>query len=155
VLDRDGKFRITIPERIEVSAQVGWKRTGDRPATASADGGATREPLAPLRDDWSRPGSAPADPSASGCRRGRHATVRLFARRMRASAGIRSRSSLVRRRRHIGIRACLAGHRVAFRTATEWVALLADAQRHGRLDDELTRLQRIPLLIVDDRRPRR
>ena len=34
----------------------------------------------------------------------------------------------------LGIRACLAGHRVAFRTATEWVALLADAQRQGRLD---------------------
>ena len=50
----------------------------------------------------------------------------------------------------IGIRACLAGHRVAFRTATEWVALLADAQRHGRLDTELDRLQRIPLLIVDE-----
>jgi DNA replication protein DnaC len=50
----------------------------------------------------------------------------------------------------LGIRACLAGHRVAFRTATEWVATLADAQRHGRLDDELTRLQRIPLLIVDE-----
>jgi DNA replication protein DnaC len=50
----------------------------------------------------------------------------------------------------IGIRACLAGHRVAFRTATEWVALLANAQRHGHLDDELTRLQRIPLLIVDE-----
>jgi len=27
---------------------------------------------------------------------------------------------------------------------------LADAQRGGRLDDELTRLQRIPLLIVDE-----
>ena len=50
----------------------------------------------------------------------------------------------------MGIRACLAGHRVAFRTATEWVALLADAQRQGRLDDELDRLQRIPLLIVDE-----
>jgi DNA replication protein DnaC len=50
----------------------------------------------------------------------------------------------------LGIRACLAGHRVAFRTATEWVALLADAQRHGRLDDELARLQRIALLIVDE-----
>jgi DNA replication protein DnaC len=50
----------------------------------------------------------------------------------------------------IGIRACLAGHRVAFRTATEWVALLADAQRQGRLDTELDRLQRIPLLIVDE-----
>src|ERR1700710_2380441 len=50
----------------------------------------------------------------------------------------------------LGIRACLAGHRVAFKTATEWVALLTDAQRQGRLDDELTRLQRIPLLICDE-----
>jgi DNA replication protein DnaC len=50
----------------------------------------------------------------------------------------------------MGIRACLAGHRVAFRTATEWVALLADAQRHGRLDNELDRLQRVPLLIIDE-----
>jgi DNA replication protein DnaC len=50
----------------------------------------------------------------------------------------------------IGIRACLAGHRVAFRTATEWVALLTDAQRQGRLDTELDRLQRIPLMIVDE-----
>jgi DNA replication protein DnaC len=39
---------------------------------------------------------------------------------------------------------------VLFKTATEWVALLADAQRHGRLDAELERLQRIPLLIVDE-----
>src|SRR2546426_12047655 len=50
----------------------------------------------------------------------------------------------------LGIRACLAGQRVIFRTATEWVALLADAQRQGRLDRELDRLQRIPLLIVDE-----
>jgi DNA replication protein DnaC len=50
----------------------------------------------------------------------------------------------------LGIRACLAGHRVAFRTATEWVAHLADAQRHGRLDQELDKLQRLPLLIVDE-----
>jgi DNA replication protein DnaC len=50
----------------------------------------------------------------------------------------------------LGIRACLAGQRVAFRTATEWVALLADTQRQGRLDDELARLQRIALLIVDE-----
>jgi DNA replication protein DnaC len=50
----------------------------------------------------------------------------------------------------IGIRACLAGHRVAFKTATEWVALLADAQRQGRLDAELDRLQRIALLVVDE-----
>jgi hypothetical protein len=38
---------------------------------------------------------------------------------------------------------------VLFRTATEWVALLADAQRHGHLDAELDKLQRVPLLIVD------
>ncbi len=50
----------------------------------------------------------------------------------------------------LGIRACLAGHRVQFRTATEWVALLADAQRQGRLDAELDRLARIPLLIIDE-----
>src|SRR4249919_813752 len=50
----------------------------------------------------------------------------------------------------LGIRACLAGHRVAFRTATEWVAMLADAQRQGRLDAELDKLQRISLLIVDE-----
>jgi DNA replication protein DnaC len=50
----------------------------------------------------------------------------------------------------IGIRACLAGHRVAFATATEWVARLGDAQRAGRLEDELQRLGRIPLLVVDE-----
>jgi DNA replication protein DnaC len=50
----------------------------------------------------------------------------------------------------LAIRACLAGHRVAFRTATEWVALIADAQRQGRLDTELDKLQRVPLLIVDE-----
>jgi DNA replication protein DnaC len=50
----------------------------------------------------------------------------------------------------LGIRACLAGHRVAFRTATEWVALSADAQRQGQLNAELDRLQRIPLLVVDE-----
>ncbi len=27
---------------------------------------------------------------------------------------------------------------------------MADAQHHGRLDDELARLQRVPLLIVDE-----
>jgi DNA replication protein DnaC len=50
----------------------------------------------------------------------------------------------------IGVRACLAGQRVLFKTATEWVALLAEAQRLGRLDSELDRLQRIPLLVVDE-----
>ena len=50
----------------------------------------------------------------------------------------------------LGIRACLAGHRVAFATATEWVTRLLDAQRLGRLSDELRRLGRVPLVIVDE-----
>jgi len=50
----------------------------------------------------------------------------------------------------LGIRACLAGQRVLFRTATEWVAMLADAQRQGKLDEELARLERIPLLVCDE-----
>jgi DNA replication protein DnaC len=50
----------------------------------------------------------------------------------------------------LGIRACLAGQRVAFATATEWVARLGDAQRQGRLDDELRRLLWTPLLAVDE-----
>jgi DNA replication protein DnaC len=50
----------------------------------------------------------------------------------------------------LGIRACLAGQRVLFHTATEWVALLGDAQRQGKLDQELDRLGRIPLLICDE-----
>jgi DNA replication protein DnaC len=49
----------------------------------------------------------------------------------------------------LGIRACLAGQRVAFATATEWVSRLGDAQRQGRLDEEL-RLLWTPLLIVDE-----
>ncbi|MDP9187850.1 MAG: IS21-like element helper ATPase IstB [Actinomycetota bacterium] len=50
----------------------------------------------------------------------------------------------------IGIRACLAGQRVAFATATEWVAKLGEAKRQGSLEAELTRLGRIPLLVVDE-----
>jgi DNA replication protein DnaC len=50
----------------------------------------------------------------------------------------------------IGIRACQAGHRVAFATAAQWVTRLAQAHELGRLDDELLRLGRIPLIIVDE-----
>jgi DNA replication protein DnaC len=50
----------------------------------------------------------------------------------------------------LGIRACLAGHRVRFATATEWVARLSHAKRDGRLEDELATLGRVPLLIVDE-----
>jgi DNA replication protein DnaC len=50
----------------------------------------------------------------------------------------------------ISIRACLAGQRVAFATATEWVARLGDAKRQGTLDAELRRLAFIPLIVVDE-----
>ncbi len=50
----------------------------------------------------------------------------------------------------LGIRACQAGYRVGFATAAEWVARLGDAHTAGRLHDELQRLQRYPLLIIDE-----
>jgi DNA replication protein DnaC len=50
----------------------------------------------------------------------------------------------------LGIRACQAGHRVAFATAAQWVTRLAEAHTAGRLQDELTRLGRSPLIVVDE-----
>ena len=50
----------------------------------------------------------------------------------------------------ISIRACQAGHRVAFATAAEWVARLGDAHTQGRLHDELRRLGRYPLIVIDE-----
>ncbi len=50
----------------------------------------------------------------------------------------------------LAIRACQAGHRVLFATASEWVARLADAHAAGRLQTELVRLGRYPLLVVDE-----
>ena len=50
----------------------------------------------------------------------------------------------------LSVRACQAGHRVAFATAAEWVARLAEAHGQGRLHSELVRLGRYPLLVVDE-----
>jgi DNA replication protein DnaC len=50
----------------------------------------------------------------------------------------------------ISIRACQAGHRVLFATASEWVARLADAHHAGRLQQELIRLGRYPLIVIDE-----
>lgn len=50
----------------------------------------------------------------------------------------------------IAIRACQAGHRVAFATAADWVARLAEAYGAGRLQAELTRLGRYPLMVIDE-----
>jgi len=50
----------------------------------------------------------------------------------------------------LAIRACQAGHRVAFATAAQWVARLAEAHSAGRLQEELARLGRYPLAVVDE-----
>ena len=50
----------------------------------------------------------------------------------------------------LGIRACQAGHRVLFATTSQWVDRLAEAHTAGRLQDELVRLARYPLLIIDE-----
>ena len=50
----------------------------------------------------------------------------------------------------LGVRACLAGQRVQFATATAWVARLGEAKRQGQLEAELKRLALIPLLVVDE-----
>src|SRR3954462_14383582 len=50
----------------------------------------------------------------------------------------------------LAIRACQAGHRVLFATASEWVARLAEAHHAGRLQAELVRLGRYPLLVTDE-----
>jgi len=50
----------------------------------------------------------------------------------------------------LAVRACQAGHRVLFATASDWVARLADAHHAGHLQAELARLSRYPLLVVDE-----
>src|SRR6516165_8167441 len=50
----------------------------------------------------------------------------------------------------LAIRACLAGQRVVFATATEWVARLGEAKRSGTLQAELRRMGFIPLIVVDE-----
>ena len=50
----------------------------------------------------------------------------------------------------LGVQAARRGYRVAFATATEWVMRLQEAKRVGRLAEELGRLGRIPLLVVDE-----
>jgi DNA replication protein DnaC len=50
----------------------------------------------------------------------------------------------------ISIRACLAGQRVQFATATQWVARLSEAKRQGTLEAELKRLSFIPLIVIDE-----
>jgi DNA replication protein DnaC len=48
------------------------------------------------------------------------------------------------------IKACHAGHRVEFATAADRVTRLANAHHGGRFPDEIKRLSRIPLLVIDE-----
>ncbi len=50
----------------------------------------------------------------------------------------------------LAVQAARRGHRVAFATAHQWVNRLGAAKRAGRLDEELERLGRMPLLVVDE-----
>ncbi len=50
----------------------------------------------------------------------------------------------------LGPPGCQAGHRVLFATAADWVAHLAEAHHAGRLQQELVRLGRYPLLVIDE-----
>ena len=50
----------------------------------------------------------------------------------------------------LSMRACQAGHRVQFATAAEWVDRLAEAHGVGRLQQELIRLGRYPLIVIDE-----
>jgi len=50
----------------------------------------------------------------------------------------------------LGVQAARRGYRVAFATATAWVMRLGEAKRTGKLAEELERLARIPLIIVDE-----
>ena len=50
----------------------------------------------------------------------------------------------------LGVAAAHHGHRVLFATATDWVTRLSDAHRAGRLPNELARLRRYGLIVVDE-----
>jgi DNA replication protein DnaC len=50
----------------------------------------------------------------------------------------------------LGVQAARRGHRVAFASAQDWVGRLAAAKRAGKLEEELERLRRIPLVIIDE-----
>jgi DNA replication protein DnaC len=50
----------------------------------------------------------------------------------------------------LAVRACQAGHRVPFATASQWTGRLAAAHAAGKLQAELTRLARYPLLVIGE-----
>jgi len=50
----------------------------------------------------------------------------------------------------LALKACQQGYRVAFATAQEWVSRLEQAQDRNQLEQELRRLERDHLLVVDE-----
>src|SRR4051812_11077153 len=50
----------------------------------------------------------------------------------------------------LAIKACQAGHRTLFATAQQWVDRLEQAQHRNSLDDDLRRLARSRLLVIDE-----
>src|SRR5215204_6129364 len=50
----------------------------------------------------------------------------------------------------LAIKACQAGHRTLFATAQQWVDRLEGAQHRNSLDDELRKLDRYRLLVIDE-----
>ena len=50
----------------------------------------------------------------------------------------------------LGIKAAHAGHSVLFDTASNWIARLAGAHQAGRLDQELKKIRRYRLIIIDE-----
>jgi DNA replication protein DnaC len=50
----------------------------------------------------------------------------------------------------LAVRACQSGHRVAFATASQWVDRLATARHAGQLQEELVKLGRYPLIVIDE-----
>src|SRR4051812_29462457 len=50
----------------------------------------------------------------------------------------------------LALKACQHGYRVAFATAQEWVSRLEQAQDRNQLEQELRRLERYHLLVVDE-----
>ncbi len=50
----------------------------------------------------------------------------------------------------LAMKACEQGFRVAFATAQQWVTRLEAAQERNSLDEELKRLERYPLIVVDE-----
>ena len=50
----------------------------------------------------------------------------------------------------LGVAGARHGHRVLFATATDWVTRLTEAHRVGRLPQELAKLRRYGLIIIDE-----